>query len=80
MTNSTFGVLVGSGLPGTVGVLIAFFPRVIPRTINAYWAFLGAKSRLAEEDSERLGVRITGGGFIVFAICVLVIRWSDLWQ
>jgi hypothetical protein len=80
MINKAFGILVGTGLFGTGGVLMAFFPRVIPRMVNANWAFFGMKSRLAEEDYEKLGVRISGGLFIVFAIYILVVRWSDVWQ
>jgi hypothetical protein len=72
MTKHAFGILVVSGLPGMAGILMAFFPRAIPRTINSYWAFFGMKSRLAESDYEKLGVRITGGVFVVFAIYVLI--------
>ena len=78
MTNHAFGVLAVSGLTGAAGVLMAFFPRAVPRTINAYWAFLGMKSRLAEGDYEKLGVRVTGGVFIVFAIYLLITQWSNL--
>jgi hypothetical protein len=80
MTNRAFGVLAVSGLMGTGGVLMAFFPRAIPRMINAYYSLIRMKSRLAEEDYEKLGVRISGGLFIVFAIYVLIIGWSDLWK
>jgi hypothetical protein len=80
MTNHAFGILAVSGLSGTAGVLMAFFPRAIPQTINAYYALIRMKTRLAVEDSEKLGVRISGGLFIVFAIYVLFIRWSDLWK
>jgi hypothetical protein len=51
--------------------------------INAYWAFCGMKSRVAESDYEQLGVRFAGGVFVVFAIFVLIriiIRWSVIWN
>ena len=80
MINRTFGILVVAGLPGLGGTLMAFFPRVMPRITNAYWKFFGMKSRLAEEDYEKLGVRISGGFFIAFAVYALIMRWSDLWK
>jgi threonine/homoserine/homoserine lactone efflux protein len=80
MPNHILGVLVVSLLPGTTGVLMAFFPRVIPRTINSYWALLGMKSRLAEEDYEKLGVRVSGGLFVFFAIYVLFAQRSIPWK
>lgn len=80
MTKVAFGVLLVSGLPGIGGVLLMFFPRVIPRLTNMMWAFFGMKSRLVEADYEKLGVRISGGFFIFFSIYALVMRWSDLWK
>ena len=78
MTNAAFGVMAVSGLAGTAGVLMAFFPRVMPRLTNTMWAFFGMKSRLAEGDYERLVVRIAGGVFIGFAIFLLIDRWALL--
>lgn len=83
MTDPAFGVLAVFaviGLTGSAGVLIAFFPSVIPRAINAYWAFFGLKSRMDVSDYEKLSVRVAGGLFIVFAIYLLINVWSHLWK
>jgi hypothetical protein len=37
-----------------------FFPRMMPRLTNIYYAKLGAKTRVAEEDYDRLPTRIAG--------------------
>lgn len=80
MTEQTFGILVAIVLPGAFGFLQAFFPRVIPRMTNALWAAFGMKSRLAEEDYEKVAVRAAGGMAIAFAIFVLITAWHDLWK
>jgi hypothetical protein len=80
MTKDAYDILENSAFLGTAGILTAFFPRVIPRVINACLAFCGWKSRLDESDHEKLGVRVTGGVFVVFAIYVLIHGWSDLWK
>lgn len=80
MTNDAFGVLAVSGFFGTAGVLIAFFPRVIPRALNAYSEFTGMKTKVDVRDNEKLGVRVTGGIFIVIAIFVLIKWGSLLWK
>ncbi|MBI5844516.1 MAG: hypothetical protein HZB23_07600 [Deltaproteobacteria bacterium] len=80
MTNDAFGVLVVSGFFGTTGVLLAFFPRAIPRALNAYSELIGMKTRVDVRDNEKLGVRISGGIFIVIAIFVLIKWGSILWK
>jgi hypothetical protein len=79
MINRTLFLLTFVFVCGTAGVLTTFFPRIIPRMTNAYWDFFGMKSRVAEEDYERLSVRITGFCFIVVALIALIVRWSDIW-
>ncbi len=80
MSNGSFGVLAFSGLVGTVGALIAFSPSTIPRLTNAYWALFRMKSRLAEEDYDKLPVRITGVIFLAVAVFVLIDRWAGIWK
>jgi|NGEPerStandDraft_6_1074524.scaffolds.fasta_scaffold116886_2 hypothetical protein len=80
MSNSTFGVLAFCGLLGTVGALVAFNPRAIPRMTNAYYALIRMKSRLAEEDYDKVGIRVAGGLLFFLALWVLVHRWSQLWK
>lgn len=78
MTRNAFGGLAVSGIIGVSGIFMAFFPYAIPRTINAFWALWGMKSRLAVEDYEKPSVRITGGIFILLALYVLIDRWCLL--
>jgi hypothetical protein len=80
MSNSTFGVIAFCTLLGTVGALVAFYPRVIPRMTNAYYALIHMKSRLAEEDYDRMGIRVAGGVLFVLAVYVLIDRWPQLWK
>jgi hypothetical protein len=80
MTNRALFLLTFVFVSGTTGVLGAFFPRIIPHMTNAYWDFFGIKSRVAEEDYERISVRITGFCFIVVALIALISRWSDIWK
>jgi hypothetical protein len=79
MINRALFLLTFVFVSGTTGVLGAFFPRIIPRLTNAYWDYFGMKSRVAEEDYERISVRITGFCFVVVALIVLISRWSDIW-
>ncbi len=80
MTNSTFGVLAFSGLLGTVGALVAISPRAIPRMTNAYYALIRMKSRLAEEDYDKVAIRVAGGILFALALYVLIDRWTALWK
>jgi len=38
------------------------------------------KSRLAEEDYDKVGVRVAGGVLFALALYVLINRWSQLWK
>jgi hypothetical protein len=80
MSNSAFGVIAFCALLGTVGALVAFFPRAIPRMTNAYYGLIHMKSRLAEEDYDRVGIRVAGGVLFSLALYVLISRWSQLWK
>jgi hypothetical protein len=80
MSNSTFGVIAFCVLLGTIGALVAFNPRAIPRMTNAYYALIRMKSRLAEEDYDKVGVRVAGGVLFALALYVLINRWSQLWK
>ena len=42
---------------------------------NAYYALIGMKSRLAEEDYNKVGIRIAGGVLFLFAVYVFVTRY-----
>jgi hypothetical protein len=79
MSNNTFGVIAYSVLTGTVGALVAFNPRAIPRMTNAYYALIRMKSRLEEDDYDKVGIRVTGGIVFVLALYVLVYHFSHLW-
>jgi hypothetical protein len=38
------------------------------------------KSRLAEEDYDKLPVRITGFVLLALAVYVLIDRWAGIWK
>jgi hypothetical protein len=78
MSNNDFGVAAFGVLFGTVGALVAFYPRAIPRWTNAYYAFIRMKSRLAEEDYDKVSIRVVGGLFFVVAVYVMVSKWTHL--
>lgn len=80
MSNDTFGVIAFSVFLGTVGALVAFNPRAIPRMTNAYYALIRMKSRLAEDDYDKVSIRVTGGIVFVIALYVLVDHFSRLWK
>lgn len=80
MSNSSFGVIAFCTLLGVVGALVAFYPRGIPRITNAYYALIRMRSRLAEEDYDRMGVRVAGLVLFALAVYVLIDRWSQLWK
>lgn len=78
MSNNAFGVVAFCALLGTVGALGAFNPRAIPRMTNKYYALIRMKSRLAEEDYDKAGIRVAGGILCFLALYVLIHRWSEL--
>jgi len=80
MSNNAFGVIAFSVVFGSIGALVAFSPRAIPRMTNAYYALIQMKSRLAVEDYDKVSIRVTGGIFFLVALFVLVSRWSQLWK
>ena len=47
-----------------------FFPRIMPRLTNAYYSKIGARTRVAEEDYDRLPTRIAGA--ILLAVGLVV--------
>lgn len=78
MSNSAFGVIAFCTLLGTIGALVALYPRAIPRITNAYYALIHMKSRLAEEDYDKAGIRAAGVVLFLLALYVLISRWSQL--
>ncbi len=48
----------------------AFFPRVMPRLTNTYYSKNGMKTRVAEEDYDRLPTRIAGAILLVVGLVV----------
>lgn len=80
MSNKVFGTIAFSLLLGAVGALVALNPRAIPRMANAYYSLIHMKSRLAEEDYNRVGIRVAGGMLFLLALYVLISRWSQLWR
>lgn len=79
MISRALGLLAVVFLSGATGILGAFFPRVIPRMINAYWSYFGVKTRVAAEEYERISVRLTAACFFIFALTTLIGSWSDIW-
>lgn len=80
MKNSAFGVTAFCLLLGTVGALVAFYPRAIPRLTNAYYSLIHMKSRLNEDDYNKTGIRVAAGIVFLIALYVLVTRWVRLWN
>lgn len=80
MNNNAFGVLAFCVLLGAIGLLIAAYPRAIPRFTNAYYSLIHMKSRLAEDDYDKVGIRVAGGIGFLLALYVLVDRWPALWR
>jgi hypothetical protein len=52
------------------GFVTAFFPRVMPKLTNAYYSKIGMKTRVAEEDYDRLPTRLAGGALLVVGLIV----------
>ncbi len=52
------------------GFVTAFFPRVMPRLTNAYYSKIGMKTRVAEEDYDRIGTRLAGAVLLALGLVV----------
>ena len=78
MSNNAFGVVAFSLLLGTIGALVAFYPRAIRRMTNSYYSLIRMKTRLVEDDYDKIGIRVAGGVLFVLALYVLIDRWSQL--
>lgn len=52
------------------GFVTALFPRVMPKLTNAYYSKIGMKTRVAEEDYDRLPTRIAGA--VLFGVGLIV--------
>jgi hypothetical protein len=48
----------------------AFFPRVMPRLTNTYYSKIGMKTRVAEEDYDRLPIRIVGAILLIVGLII----------
>ena len=48
----------------------AFFPRVMPKLTNIYYSKIGMKTRVAEEDGDRLPIRIVGAILLIVGLIV----------
>ena len=72
MTNKHFGVIALCTMLFTMGTILMTKPRFIPRFTNAYYALIGMKSRLVEEDYDKRGVRFAGAAFLLFAIYIVI--------
>lgn len=80
MNNSTFGVIAFCLLLVVIGLLVALNPRAIPRFTNAYYTLIHMKSRLVEDDYDKVGIRVAGGVVFLIALYVLFERWPQLWK
>ncbi len=76
MTNKDFGVIAVCTMLFTMGTILMIKPRLIPRFTNAYYALIRMKSRLAEEDYDKRGVRFAGAAFLLFAIYILIAHFT----
>ena len=76
MTNKDFGVIAVFAMLFTMGTILMTRPRLIPRFTNAYYALIGMKSRLAEEDYDKKGIRVAGAAFLLFAIYILISHFT----
>jgi hypothetical protein len=61
-------------LIGSLAFCVAAFPRVYPRLINSYYSMIKMKTRVAEEDFNRTGVRMAGGIILIAEVVWLYIR------
>jgi phosphate/sulfate permease len=65
-------------LPVLIFLAAAFvatlFPRLLARLTNLYYSKIGMKTRVEEEDHDRLSTRIAGAILLVVG-CVLAYRW-----
>ncbi len=64
-----FAMFLPLSLFATVAFVSAFFPRVLPKLTNRWYSFIGAGTRVAEEDYIKRGPRIAG--FILFSFVVI---------
>jgi hypothetical protein len=48
----------------------AFFPRVMPKLTNTYYSRIGMKTRVAEEDFDKLPTRFAGAILLVLGLIV----------
>ena len=78
MTNDAFSVLAFSVILGTIGALVAFYPRALPKITNKYYAFIHMRTRLVEDDYDKLGIRVAGGALFILALYALIARWPSL--
>lgn len=61
---------------GVPAFVMAFFPHVLPRLTNSYYSLIKMKTRVAEEDYEKIGVRLSGAVILVGDIAWLCYRIS----
>jgi hypothetical protein len=73
MLGRLFVILALMGI-GTIGFLMAFFPRVMPKLTNSYYALIGARTRVAAEDYSKPGVRFAGLFILVAELIWFIIR------
>ena len=76
MTNKDFGVVAVCAFLTAMGIVLMTRPRLIPRFTNAYYALIKMRSRLAEEDYDKKGIRVAGGAFLLFAIYIFLSHFS----
>ena len=78
VSSTAFSIMGFCVLLTAVGTVAVVNPRAIPRLVNAYYSLIHMKTRLAEEDYDKVSIRFVGGFFIVIAIYVIINRWSEL--
>ena len=71
---SEVGRLVPFIVFALIGLMAAVFPKVLPRLTNRYYSLIGAKTRVAEEDYEKLAVRLACFAIFVVVIAAVVRR------
>jgi hypothetical protein len=66
-------VIIALVLIGAMGICVAIFPRAFPRLVNSYYSLTGMKTRVADEDYAKPGVRLAGA-FIVIAELIWIFQ------
>jgi hypothetical protein len=68
-------VVIALLLIGLLAFCVAFVPPVFPSLVNKYYSLIGMKTRIAQEDYSRVGVRLAGAIILSAELVWLYLRW-----